>query len=294
MMNYTLSGRVAIVTGASQGLGLAIARKFASAGADLIVCARNYEKLKEASKEILDARSSSDQRLITMKADVSIQDDVKNIIDRALDEFSAIHILVNNAGVYGPMGPIETVDWEKLRNSIEINLFGSILMCRAVLPHFRDEKYGKIIQLSGGGATSPMPRLEAYAVSKSAIVRFIESLALDCVDDCIDVNAVAPGLLDTRFLDQVLDAGPVAVGEAFYNRMRGSRESGKCTPLEAGARLCLFLASSVSDGISGRLISAVWDDYEDWPNYLDDLKAGDLYTLRRITGRDRGKTWGDK
>ncbi|MDR1908143.1 MAG: SDR family oxidoreductase [Holosporales bacterium] len=294
MSNASLIGRTAIVTGANQGLGLAIAKEFSKAGADLAVCARDGEKLSEAYKEIEKAKISPGQRLIAISADVSRQEDVRMIIDQALHEFSAVHILVNNAGIYGPMGSIETVDWDEWKTAIEINLFGSVLMCRAMLPHFRQNKYGKIIQVSGGGATNPMPRLESYATSKCAIVRFIESLALDCIDDHIDVNAISPGLLDTRLLDSVLDAGPNAVGQSFYRRMLDSKEKGKCTPLETGAKLCLFLASSSSDGITGKLISALWDDYEDWPNHIDELQNSDLYTLRRITGRDRGKTWGDK
>ena len=115
---------------------------------------------------------------------------------------------MNNAGVYGPMGSIEDVDWDAWVRAIEINLFGSILMCRALLPHFKAQRYGKIIQLSGGGATNPLPRISAYAASKAAIVRFAESLALEVRDEGIDVNAIAPGALNTRMMDELLAAGP--------------------------------------------------------------------------------------
>jgi NAD(P)-dependent dehydrogenase (short-subunit alcohol dehydrogenase family) len=289
-----LKDRVAVVTGANQGFGLTIAKAFSNAGADLIICARDAEKLSAAAKEISDVKSSDRQRLLSLTADVSCPDDVERLVEHALSEFTTVHILVNNAGVYGPIGAIETVNWEDWKKAVEINLFGSVLMCRALLPHFRKNNYGKIIQISGGGATNPMPRFEAYASSKSAAVRFVESLALDCIDDHIDVNAIAPGLLDTRLLDQVLSAGPDKAGKSFYNRMLAAREEKKCTPLDIGVKLCLFLASALSDGITGRLISAVWDDYEIWPQHLEELINSDLYTLRRITGRDRGKTWGDR
>ena len=86
-------------------------------------------------------------------------------------------MLVNNAGIYGPEGLVEEVAWDEWEQAVRVNLFGSVLCCRAVLPHFRANGYGKIIQLSGGGATSPLPRLSAYAASKAAIVRFAETLA---------------------------------------------------------------------------------------------------------------------
>ena len=114
---------------------------------------------------------------------------------------------------------------------MRVNLFGSVLCCRAVLPHFRANGYGKIIQLSGGGATSPLPRLSAYAASKAAVVRFAETLAEEVRGTGIDVNAIAPGALNTRLLDEVLEAGPERVGDAFYERALEQRSSGG-TPLD--------------------------------------------------------------
>src|SRR6185436_7692534 len=124
----------------------------------------------------------------------------------------------NNAGVQGPIGSIEEVDWAEWVRAIEINLFGSVLMCRAVLPYFKSRRAGKILQLSGGGATSPMPRVSAYAASKAAIVRFVETLAEEVRADGIDVNAIAPGAVNTRLLEGVLAAGVDRAGAALYAR----------------------------------------------------------------------------
>ena len=164
-------------------------------------------------------------------------------------------------------------------------------MCRALVPHFKKRRYGKIIQISGGGATNPLPNLSAYAASKAAVVRFAETLAEELRAFRIDVNAVAPGALNTRMLDEVLAAGPSAVGQPFYDRMKRQQAEGG-TPLEKGAALCGFLASSQSDGITGKLISAVWDPWEELPSRRSDLDGTDLYTLRRIVPKDRGKSWG--
>ena len=152
--------------------------------------------------------------------------------------------------------------------------------------------YGKIINLSGGGATAPLPYLSSYAAAKAAVVRLTETIARETAEAKIDINAVAPGALATRLLDAVTDAGPERVGSDFHHRMLKVREDGG-TPLAVGARLCVFLASAISDGITGKLISAPWDRWQDWPAHLEELRESDAYTLRRITGRDRGMPWGD-
>jgi NAD(P)-dependent dehydrogenase (short-subunit alcohol dehydrogenase family) len=284
-----LRGRAAIVTGASQGLGLAIARAYRSAGASVVICARDAAAIEQA-RRALEAEPGGGM-VVAIAADVSREDDVARLVDRARSAFPQIHVLVNNAGVYGPMGPLEEVDWRDWMRAIEINLYGSVLPCRALMPHFREHRYGKIVQLSGGGATNPLPRLSAYAASKAAIVRFVETLALEGADAAIDVNAIAPGALDTRLLDEVIAAGPARVGEAFHQRMVKTKQDGS-TPLSVGADLAVFLGSAASDGITGRLISAVWDPWAELPSRRADLDGSDIYTLRRIVPKDRGRSWG--
>lgn len=291
-MEKVLSGKVAIVTGANQGLGLQIAYSYLAAGADLMLCARNAALLDQARSELL-ASASPGQKILAQIADVSVESDVQNVVKQTLDQLKGCHILVNNAGVYGPKGEIDSVDWADWVKAIEINVYGSVLMSRAVLPHFKAQGYGKVIQLSGGGATNPLPRISAYAVSKAAIVRYAETLAEEVRGTGIDVNCIAPGALNTRMLDEILEAGPDKVGQVFYERSLKQKETGGAG-LDKGAELALFLASSESDGITGKLISAVWDDWEHWPEHLTELSSSDAYTLRRITGRERGFTWGDK
>jgi NAD(P)-dependent dehydrogenase (short-subunit alcohol dehydrogenase family) len=292
MVKKTLAGKVALITGANQGLGFEIARKYVLAGADVMLCARNSTLLQEA-QALLIKLAAPDQKVLAQACDVSAEADVQAVVRETLTKLGGCHILVNNAGIYGPKGEIEAVDWVEWIKVIETNVYGSVLMCREIVPHFKGQGYGKVIQLSGGGATNPLPRLSAYAVSKAAIVRFAETLAEEVRDTGIDVNAIAPGALNTRMLDEILEAGPDKVGQEFYERSLKQKESGGA-PLGRGADLALFLASSASDGITAKLISAVWDDWEHWPEYLDELSASDAYTLRRIAGRDRGFAWGDK
>lgn len=292
MTSASLHGKVAIVTGANQGLGLEIARHYKDTGASVVMCARNREVLARARTE-LSLGLASGQAIEAVVADVSDGRSVQQLVETTVQRFGRIDILVNNAGVYGPMGPSDVVDWAEWIRTIEINLFGSILVCRAVLPFMKAQKRGKIIQLSGGGATGPMPNISAYAVSKAAVVRFSETLAEEVRQFNIDVNAIAPGALNTRMLDEVLIAGPDKVGPAFFAKSMKQRESGGAGFVR-GAELAVFLASEASNGITGRLISAVWDDWEQWPAHRDELNATDAYTLRRITGRDRALPWGDK
>ncbi len=290
-MTGTLAGRAAIITGANQGLGLAIAQAYVGAGASLFLCARDATKLA-AAVDGLRAAAVAGQRIIGEAADVSQSADVERVVAHAKEALGSVQILVNNAGIYGPLGRIEDIEWSDWVRAIEINLLGSVLMCRAVLPQFRAKHYGKIVQLSGGGATNPLPRISAYAASKAAIVRFAETLAEEVRDDHIDVNSIAPGALNTRLLDEVIEAGPERVGESFYAKAAKQRQSGG-TSIECGAALAVFLASAASDGISGKLLSAVWDPWETLATHKEDLRS-DIYTLRRIVPKDRGLPWGDK
>ena len=290
-MTRVLEGRAAIITGANQGLGLAIAQAYVAAGASLFVCARDGAKLGAVIDQ-LQAAASGGQVILGQAADVSKPTDVGRIVRQALGAFKTIHVLVNNAGIYGPLGRTDEVDWSDWVKAIEINLFGSALMCRALLPHFRANGYGKIVQLSGGGATNPLPRISAYATSKAAVVRLAETLAEEVRQEHIDINSIAPGALNTRLLDEVLAAGPERVGDSFYSRSVKQKQEGGA-PIGRAAELAVFLASAASDGITGKLLSAIWDPWEELPTHRADMNT-DVYTLRRIVPKDRGFGWGDK
>ena len=289
-MDLFLKNKVAIITGGNQGFGLEVAKEYLKAGASVALCARNEQLLSKVSED-LRFLTSSNQKILAITADVSKENDVLSFVEKTISELGQIDILINNAGVYGPKGSIEEVDWLSWVHAIEINLFGSIQMCRAVLPFFKRQGYGKIIQLSG--APFPMPKISAYAVSKAAIVRFIETLAEEVREFKIDVNAIAPGALNTRLLDEVLEAGPEKVTKFFYDKSLKQKESGGAG-FNRGTALAVFLASDFSDGITGKSISAVWDNWECWPNHIKELQNSDVYTLRRIVGRDRNLNWGDK
>jgi NAD(P)-dependent dehydrogenase (short-subunit alcohol dehydrogenase family) len=168
-------------------------------------------------------------------------------------------------------------------------LLGTVHTCRAAIPGFKARGYGKIINISGGGATSPIPNISAYAASKAALVRLTETLAGELEKWRIDVNAVSPGLMVTRMQQRLLDADPGKVGSDYHARMRKEVESGG-VPLSKPAGLCAYLASADSDGLTGRLLSAVWDQWPFSPEAREDLASDpEMYTLRRIVPEHRGR-----
>lgn len=285
-----LHGLTAIITGSSQGLGFEIAKHFVLKGANVMLCARNKKELHEAQKKLLPLAINN--QVLALPTDVAKPLQVSALIDATLSATHKIDVLVANAGIYGTKGAVEETDWEAWSETIDINLKGTVIQCRAVIPHFKKQCSGKIIILSGGGATKPMPYLSAYAASKAAVVRFAETLALELMNFHIDVNAIAPGALNTRLLDEILLAGPQKVGMDFYTQSLKQKEQGG-TALDIAAKLCVFLASRESCGITGKLISAVWDPWKTLPQYINELKNSDIYTIRRIVPEDRGRQWGN-
>ena len=280
----------ALITGASQGLGKVIAEHFLREGANVTLCARSEADLLATRDEL--AKKFSSQKVVAKTCDVSNEAQVNALVDFAVRELGSVTALVLNAGVYGPMGSTESVSLDEWRRAMDINLYGVLLPCRAVIPHLKKAGRGKIVVLSGGGATNPLPNISSYAASKAAVVRLMETLAEELKSFHVDVNAIAPGALATRLVDEVLAAGPEKVGAAFYEKNKQWKEKG-ATPPELGANLAVYLASAQSDGITGKLISAQWDPWEKRHEYNADLN-GDIYALRRIVPKDRGKTWGDK
>ena len=196
---------------------------------------------------------------------------------------------MNNAGVYGPKGAIEEIDWEQWVKAIEINLLGTVYMCRLAAPIFK-ARVREDHQPLGRRGDQPAAADQPYAASKAAVVRMTDTLAEELKDWKIDVNAIAPAALNTRLLDEVLEAGPGKIGHAFYERSLKQRQQGGA-PLEKGAELAVFLASGASDGITGRLIGAVWDGWKDFPRRREQIAGSDVFTLRRIVPKDRGMEW---
>jgi 3-oxoacyl-[acyl-carrier protein] reductase len=205
------------------------------------------------------------------------------MVRKTLEMFGRIDILVNNAGMLGPIGPLHENNIDEWIKTVHVNLIGTFLCCRAVLPVMIRQGRGKIINLSGGGAAYPKPNFSAYACSKAAVVRLTETLAEEVKDYNIQVNAIAPGAIKTRMVEQIVEAGEAAGEKALADARRVLEDGG--AGFEPVTSLAVFLASDESDGLTGRLISAIWDDWRSLDkDEIKEIMRKGYYTLRRIDG----------
>ena len=273
-----MKGRVAIVTGGGRGIGEAVALALAREGARVVVAARTGAELGQVVARIEQLGGAAR----AVPSDVSQPAQVERLTRAALDAYGQIDVLVNAAGVPGPIGPLWDTDVAAWKRAIDVNLLGTFLCCHAVVPHMITQRRGKVINLSGGGAASPLPRFSAYGASKAAVVRLTETLAEELREFNVQVNAIAPGLVDTRLQDEVLAAGERAgVQFARVRRLRETGEGG--VPGELPATLAVWLASDRSDGLTGKLIAAPFDDWQTWgAARIAELASSAWLTLRRL------------
>lgn len=282
--------KVAVVTGASRGLGLALANRLWRAGYSLVMVSSSPANL-EAAAAGFEARGR--QKVIQRQCDLAVHEEIAAFVEYIQGAFGHVDLLVNNAAIQGPIGPLEDNDpiyWQK---TFAVNLFAPAMLMRGLLRWMGGERPGTVINVSGGGATGPRPNFTAYASAKAALVRLTETLAMELKDSNINVNCIAPGAMKTAMLQEVFDKGKLSAGEKEHAIAADILNNGGAS-MERVADLVLFLCSAAARGITGKLISANWDRWEDWPDHFDELAGSDLYTLRRIVGRDRGCDWGDK
>lgn len=273
-----LAGKTAVVTGASRGIGEAIARALAAAGAQVVLLARSQRALCA----VADGIEAEGGKALVVPADVADKGSINAAFSSIHCAWGGVDILVNNAGVQGPIGPLHAAEVEQWWQSVEINLKGCFLCSQQVLPHMMERRGGKIINLSGGGAVGPRPFFSAYGASKAAVVRLTETLAAEVSDYRIDVNAIAPGAVNTEMLKERLAAGERA-GKAEIEADRALLENGGTDP-QRPAALAVYLSSSRSDGLSGRLLSAVWDPWEHLD--VDSVMASEAFTVRRLRAEE--------
>lgn len=260
-----LSEKVIIVTGGAGGIGSVVSRFCAAEGAHTVTF----------DSDAADSAGSA------VRVDVSDYAAVSRAVGVVVERFGRVDGLVNCAGIQAPIGPFATNDVALWHQNIMVNLFGTMHMCHAVSPAMMKQNGGFIINFSGGGASAGRENFSAYASAKTAVVRFTETLAKELTPYRIRVNAVAPGAVNTRMLDEVLRAGDRA-GDAERAAAEKRAEEGGTSP-ELVAELVVFLASSDSGNLSGRLVSAVWDRWQSWTqDDIATIMAGESLMLRRV------------
>src|SRR3989338_8880338 len=252
-----MQGKVVLITGGSLGIGQCIAKTFAKEGARVFICSRTSADVNYITKAIQEENEFCEG----LSMDVTDSGQVKAWVEDIYQRLKRVDLLINCAGIYGPIGPMETLDPKEWKNTVEINLFGTVNCIRAVVPIMKKQRAGKIINFSGVGVIT-------------------EVLARELKDFNIQVNAIAPGAVNTRFLDRVLEAGSNP-GKEFYERSLRQKEEGG-TPPELAAKLALFLASEDSNFITGKIISAKWDPFHQAKEFREELEKGGLWNLRRI------------
>ena len=285
-----MNGRAVLITGASRGLGEHLAKRFWETGYSLALVARDANALTSIKKSL----EKRDQQFISIfPCDLGSPLAVIKLIADVKTHLSRLDVLIHNAAMHGPIGPLVENDLALWNATMQVNFLSPVALTQGLIPMMRQQGGGSIIGLSGGGATGPRANFSAYASSKVALVRFCETLSQETRPLAIRVNCIAPGAMKTALLGEVLTLGQGAAGEREFGIAHQVFQEGGAS-MDHVANLALFLASDKSLGITGKLVSAIWDHWELWPEHLVELSQSDAYTLRRIAGRDCGLDWGDK
>ena len=275
-MDMQLKEKISIITGSGRGIGKEIAQKFAKEDSTVILAAKSKKEIDQTLKEI----ENNGGKGISFPTDISKLDEVTILVKKVIQKFSKVDILINNAGIVTPIGSIQTNDPIEWENTIKTNLLGTYYCVYNVLPYMIKQNYGKIINLSGGGAFHPFPYFSAYSSSKAAIIRLTETLAKELEDYNISINAISPGAIKTKITEQIIKNGDKAGNELL--KAQEVMENGGAN-IQNVLNLALFLGSEKSNGLSGKTISAQWDDLQYIKNNISEIQNSDKYTMRRIT-----------
>ena len=268
--------KAAIITGGARGIGFAIASELVKQGVKVVICSRTKSDLQ---KSLLKLNQKGKVAYGTV-CDVSKLKDCKKLIKFARSKLKKIDILINNAGIFGPVGLLEENDPRAWENALAINVLGAVYCSMLVIPYMKKQGYGKIINLAGAGVggIKPLPRFSSYYTSKAAVVSFSENLAAELESENIQVNAISPGGVASALTLGLLKLDKSLVGEDMYQTSKQLQERGGTSPALA-AKLVAFLASKKAEHITGRLLSAKWDKVDK----LNKIGTSqNLYRLRRI------------
>jgi NAD(P)-dependent dehydrogenase (short-subunit alcohol dehydrogenase family) len=278
-----------LITGSGSGIGRFLAAHFVGLGHQVWGVGRSPQPELSAANTSASAIAGSFRHSC---ADLSEWSEVAAFRETVGAAWSHLDVLICCAGVQGPLGPAMSLDPSEWSRSVRINLDGTFFVIRA----FHDllsrhwVSRAKVFCLSGGGSATPRPNFSPYACAKAGVVRLVENLSREWADSAVDINAIAPGAINTRMTEEVVNLGAAVVGDKeFQTADRQRREGGASLPRLAA--MLEYLISPQGDGVSGRLISTPWDPWEHLAEHREALAASDIFTLRRIVPGDRGQDW---
>lgn len=265
-----------VITGASSGIGAALAQTFARDGHRLFVCARRREKLAEAMNGLPNTFYTT--------CDVADESDVKRFIAEVVERTPSIDVLIHCAAVIGPVGRITDIDSNAWLDALKTDLFGAFLVTKYSVPYMQAEKRPRIVLLSGGGAFDPMPNLSAYGISKAGIIRLAETLAVELAPLNIAVNVFAPGFVATDIFNSMLEAGPER-GGVLYDTVVKLLNDWHDSDIDLPIELARYLISDDAAPLTGKTISARYDPWDtpEFAAHLPEVVASRLYATCRST-----------
>lgn len=240
-ISYDLTGKVAIVTGASRGIGQSIAEHYAQAGAQVVLASRKQDALDEVAAKIKDAGGEA----LALAAHTGKKETLVNLVEQTVETFGRVDILVNNAATnphFGSLLEAEDSLWQK---TIEVNVMGNVWLCQQVVPHMTKQGGGSIINIASINGVRPGSMQGIYSMTKAAVISLTKTLAMELGHDGIRVNAIAPGLIKTKFAQVLWE------NEALLKQVEDRTPIGRIGKPEEIASMALWLASDGSAFATG-------------------------------------------
>ncbi|NIM95297.1 MAG: glucose 1-dehydrogenase [Anaerolineales bacterium] len=244
MTNFSIAGKVAIVTGASKGIGSAIALAFAKAGAKVTVSSRKIEAVSEVAHEIEGVGGEA----LPIQAHMGYVDQVESMVEQTVERWGSLDIIVNNAATNPHFGPILTADEGQVEKIFDVNLKGYFRLCQQAFPHMRDQGAGKIINLTSVAGLRPGFNMGLYSISKAGVIMLTQVLARELGPYNIQANAIAPGLVKTKFSRALWE------DESILQHQESVTPLGRIGLPEDVVGAALYLASPLSDWVTGTII----------------------------------------